>query len=46
MPCGSLARLADERIGGNADIVVSEPRKRMRRDDLDPLGDVTGPRER
>ena len=35
----AFARLADDRVGGHADIVVLEPRERMRRDDLDPLGD-------
>ena len=35
----ALARLADDRVGGHADIVVFEPGERMRRDDLDPLGD-------
>ena len=35
----ALARLADDRVGGNADIVVVQPRERVRRDDFDPLGD-------
>ena len=36
----AFARLADDRVGRNADVVVFEPRERMRRDDLDPLGDL------
>ena len=35
----AFAGLADDRVGGNADIVVVQPRERVRRDDLDPLGD-------
>ena len=35
----ALARFADDRVGGNADIVVGEARERVGRNDLDPLGD-------
>ncbi len=35
----AFARLADDRVGGNADIVIFQAGKRVRRDDLDPLGD-------
>ena len=36
----ALARLADDRVGGDADIVVAQARERVRRDHLDPLGDL------
>ncbi len=35
----TLARLADDRVGGDADVVVFQPRERVRRDDFDTLGD-------
>ena len=35
----AFARLADDRIGRQPDIVVFEPPKRVRSDDLDPLLD-------